>query len=373
MTRRARMMMISMRGFEPHPWLGNAHAMTLAGAFWPRRARRLPPAESRQFEVEPGTRLLAKCHWQASRRECATLVVVHGLEGSSESGYMRGLAEQAFVAGLNVLRVNQRTCGGSEELTPTLYGSGLSADYRAILFELIERDRLPAIYFSGYSMGGNLVLAMAGRLGAQAPRELRGVCGVCPTIDLAACVDAIGRPSNALYQRHFVRALKARLRRKARLSGELAVNGVASVRTVREFDDAVTAPHFGYRDADDYYYQASACRVTQQIAVPALIITAQDDPVVPFSIFAGSEVRGNSCISVLAPPQGGHCAFISRPGGVGAILGRGAGGGVLRRREKELSTEGAEDTEKNKEKADSSPRRAGLTTVPAQDAGPGSE
>jgi predicted alpha/beta-fold hydrolase len=225
---------------------------------------------------------------------------------------MQGLAEQAFVAGLNVLRVNQRTCGGTEQLTQTLYCSGLSADYRAILFELIERDRLPALYFAGYSMGGNLVLRMAGQMGAGAPRELRGVCGVCPTINLAACVDAIGRPSNTLYQWNFVRALKARLRRKTRLSGELAVNGVASVRTVREFDNAVTAPHFGYRDADEYYFQASACRVAQQIAVPTLIITAQDDPVVPFSIFGGAEVRGNTQITVLAPPQGGHCAFISR-------------------------------------------------------------
>ena len=191
--------------------------MTLAGSLWPRRAGRLPVGEERRFQVEPGTQLLAKCHWQARPRECATLVLVHGLEGSSESGYMLGLAEQAFAAGFNVLRVNQRTCGGTEELTPTLYCSALSADYRAILLELIERDRLPAIFFAGYSMGGNLVLKMAGELGADAPPELRGVCGVCPTIDLAACVEALGRPGNALYEWNFVSKLKARLRRKARL------------------------------------------------------------------------------------------------------------------------------------------------------------
>jgi hypothetical protein len=290
--------------------------MTLAGSFWPRRARRLPAGEERQFEVEPGTRLLAKCHWQASRRDCATLVLVHGLEGSSESGYMRGLAEQAFAAGLNVLRVNQRTCGGSEELTPTLYCSALSDDYRAILLELIERDRLPAVFFCGYSMGGNLVLRMAGRLGAEAPPELRGVCGVCPTIELADCVEAIERPENALYQRHFVNGLKARLRRKARLLPEkYKLDGLARMRTVREFDDAVTAPHFGYGGAEDYYHQASAARVIAQIAVPTLIITAQDDPVVPYAIFGGAEVRGNQHISLLAPAWGGHCAFIARSSG----------------------------------------------------------
>ena len=308
-----------MRTFEPHPWLGNRHAMTLAGALWRRSALHLgglPAAEDRLFEVEPGTQLLARCQWQARPRECATLVVVHGLEGSSESAYMRGLAEKAFASGFNVLRVNQRTCGGTEGLTPTLYGSGLSGDYRAILEQLLEHDRLPALFFAGYSMGGNLVLKMAGELGAAAPPELRGVCAVCPTMELAACVDAIARPGNTLYQRHFVRGLKARMRRKARLfPGRYALDGLERLRTLREFDDAITAPHFGYRDADDYYFRASACRVVQQVAVPALILTAQDDPVVPFRIFEAPEVRGNRQITLLAPERGGHCAFISRVAG----------------------------------------------------------
>jgi predicted alpha/beta-fold hydrolase len=302
-----------MRVFEPHPWLKNPHAMTIGGSFWPRHARRLPAGQDRRFEVEPGTYLLAKCHWQAQPREHATLVLVHGLEGSSESGYMRGLAEQAFAAGLNVLRVNQRTCGGSEAMAATLYGSGLSGDYRAILLELVAQDRLPEIFFAGYSMGGNLVLSMAGKWGKDAPAELRGVCGVCPTIELEACVAAIERRENALYQWHFVSGLKARLRRAAqRDPGKFSLEGLAPIRTVREFDDAVTAPHFGYRDADDYYFRASAARVIGNIAVPTLIITAQDDPVVPFAIFGGPEVRGNQHIQVVAPERGGHCAFISR-------------------------------------------------------------
>jgi predicted alpha/beta-fold hydrolase len=302
-----------MRSFDPHPWFRNRHAMTLAATLWPRPTSRLPAAEDRLFEVEPGTRLLAKSHWQAHPRESATLVLVHGLEGSSDSAYMRGLAEKAFVSGFNVLRINQRTCGGTEALTPTLYGSGLSGDYRAILKELIENDQLPAVFFAGYSMGGNLVLKMAGELHTAAPPQLRGVCAVCPTMDLAACVDAISAPSNALYHGHFVRGLKARMRRKARLFPDrFPLNGLARLRTLREFDDAITAPHFGYRDAADYYFRASACRVVQRIATPALILTAQDDPVVPFSLFDGPEIHGNRRITLLAPEQGGHCAFLSR-------------------------------------------------------------
>lgn len=292
--------------------------MTMAGSLWPRRARRLPLGQDRQFEAEPGTHLLAKCHWQPQPREHATLVLVHGLEGSSESGYMRGLAEQAFVAGLNVLRVNQRSCGESEELSTTLYGSGLSGDYRSILLELIAQDGMPEIFFAGYSMGGNLVLSMAGKLGGDAPAELRGVCGVCPTIELDDCVGAIERPENALYQWHFLSGLKARLRRAARRSAGRSLDGLGRLdgpgrmRTIREFDDAVTAPHFGYRGADDYYFRASAARVIGGIAVPALIVTAQDDPVVPFKIFGGPDLRGNSQVQIVAPAHGGHCAFISR-------------------------------------------------------------
>ncbi len=239
-----------MTGFEPHRWLRNRHLMTLAGALLPRHTPGLPPADDRLFEVEPGTQLLARCHWQREPRRSPTLALVHGLEGSSESGYIRTLAAQAFTAGFNVLRINQRNCGGTERLTATLYNSGLSADFRAVLLELIERDRLKRIFFAGYSMGGNLILKMAGELGAAAPRELRGICAVCPTLDLAACVDAIERPENWLYQFRFVRDLKSRMRRKAKLfPGQFELNGLSRVRTLREFDDAITAPCSGYRSA----------------------------------------------------------------------------------------------------------------------------
>ena len=290
--------------------------MTLAGALLPRRTPGLPPADDRLFEVEPGTQLLARCHWQREPRRSPTLALVHGLEGSSESGYIRTLAAQAFAASFNVLRINQRNCGGSERLTATLYNSGLSADFRAVLLELIERDRLQRIFFAGYSMGGNLILKMAGELGAAAPRELRGICAVCPTLDLAACVDAIERPENWLYQLRFVRDLKSRMRRKAKLfPGQFELNGLSGVRTLREFDEAITAPCSGYRSAADYYERASAMRVVHRIAVPTLILTSKDDPVVPFESFGASEIAGNPQIRVAATECGGHCAFISRTNG----------------------------------------------------------
>src|SRR5712664_1694629 len=250
-----------MLTFEPHPLLRNPHAQTLASAFWPRRFPRLARSTPREFETEPGTSIRGECHWQSQPRERPTLVLVHGLEGSCESGYMLGLAERAFVAGWNAVRLNQRNCGGTESLTPTLYNSGLSGDFRAVLNELIERDSLPEIFFAGYSMGGNLVLKMAGELAGEAPSQLRAVAGVCPCVDLGLCADAVGLPRNFIYQEHFVRSLKKRMRRKTELfPGKFDLGPMSRVRTLREFDDKITARYCGFRDATDYYSRSSALR-----------------------------------------------------------------------------------------------------------------
>jgi predicted alpha/beta-fold hydrolase len=305
-----------MREFIPHPVLRNAHAMTLAGALLPRRFPRLPQPQERLFAIEPGTQLLAKCHWQPEPAESPTLVLVHGLEGSSESAGICGVAEKAWVSGFNVIRVNQRNRGGTERLTRTLYNSGLSGDFAAVLRELVDADKLPEVFFGGSSQGGNLVLKMAGELGSAAPVELRGVVTVCPALDLAACADALAAPGNGLYEWHFVRSLRASMRRKAALfPGAFRLDGLDHVRTVREFDDLITAPYFGYRDASDYYAQASAARVVDRTAVPTLIITAQDDPFVPYSSFAFPGLTLNPYIQFVAPEHGGHCAFVSSSAG----------------------------------------------------------
>jgi predicted alpha/beta-fold hydrolase len=302
--------------FEPHPLLKNGHAMTIASAFIPRRFD-IAPAEARLFQVDPESRLLAHCHWQAGKRKDApVLVVVHGLEGSSDSNYMRGIAEKAFHRGFHVVRMNQRNCGGTEALTPTLYNSGMSADYRSVFEELSEHDGFEQIFFAGYSMGGNLVTKMAGEFGAAVPKALRGVCAVCPALDLAACADALERHDNFFYQRHFVTGLMARYARKHKMFPQrYPLDGLGPVRTVRQFDDVITAPQFGYRDAQDYYDHVGAKRVASQIRVPMLMITAQDDPFVPYAAFLAAKIDTNPVIQFVASRHGGHCGFISRHAG----------------------------------------------------------
>lgn len=305
-----------VKEFTPLRPLRNAHLMTMAATFWRRRFPRLPASVSRNFEVEPGTTVRAECHWQQHVNERPALVLLHGLEGSSESGYILGTAEKAWLAGLNVVRLNQRNCGGTEQLTETLYHSGLSKDIRAVLMELIERDRLPEVFAAGFSMGGNLVLKMAGEFGDAAPAQVRGFAAIAPSMDLASCAAKLEERANVLYQRHFVRRLKRRMRRKAKLFPAIyRIDGMRGIRSVRDFDDVITAPYCGFKDAADYYARSSADQFLKNIRRPTLIIAAQDDPVVPFAAFQNGSIRGNSHIKLLAPRYGGHCAFIAKEAG----------------------------------------------------------
>jgi predicted alpha/beta-fold hydrolase len=302
--------------FIPHPAIKNAHLQTIAGT-WIRRRFKLIESrnEPRYFDTAPGVRVLAQCSWQEGRTSKPTVVIAHGMEGSSESRYMLGTAEKALAAGFNAVRVNYRNCGGTEHLTPTLYHAGLTDDLRHILSELIEVDGLNEIYLAGFSLGGNIVLKLAGEYGASIPGQIRGIAVVSASIDLATCADEIELRRNFVYRTRFVKSLRTRLRRKAELFPDrYDPSLLRGVRTIRQFDDAYVAPHFLFRDSADYYHRASAIRVIDRIAVPVLVIHAKDDPIIPFAQFQQPEVTSNENIAVLAPDQGGHVGFISANG-----------------------------------------------------------
>jgi predicted alpha/beta-fold hydrolase len=303
-----------MNDFTPRPGLRNGHVMTLYAWGRPRRFDRLPPPAERLFAVETDTQVLAHCHWRPDRESAPALVALHGLEGSSSAHYMRGLAHKAWSAGFNVVLLNQRNCGGTEHLGPGLYHSGLTSDAAHVLRELAELDGIRHVVVAGYSLGGNLALKLAGDFGDAPPPELRAVCVVSPVMDLALCVDALERRQNAVYQWNFVRGLKGRMRRKARCHpGRFPLEPLQGVRTVRQFDEVYTAPHFGFQSAADYYYRASAIRVVERIRVPTLIITAEDDPFVPVAPFRDPRVTANPNIRLIVTRHGGHCGFITEP------------------------------------------------------------
>ncbi len=297
--------------FIPRRGLGNGHVMTIYAWGRPRHFPRLPAPAARYFDVAAETRVLAHCHWQDAPARHPALLALHGLEGSSSAHYMRGLADKAFAAGFNVILLNQRNCGGTESLAAGLYHSGLTADADFVMRE-IAAEGVREFVVAGYSLGGNLALKLAGDYGNAPPPYVRAVCAVSPVMELELCVRALERRQNVVYHWNFVRGLKGRMRRKhACFPGRYAIDRLDRIRSVREFDEVYTAPHFGFLGASDYYHRASAMRVIDRIALPALVITADDDPFVPSEPFRDPRVGANPNLTVLVTRGGGHCGFVS--------------------------------------------------------------
>ena len=288
--------------------------MTIAGALWPRHKlanRVVASSESRLFQVAPHTRILAHCSIDKEAKDRPTLIIVHGLEGSSNSPDIVNLAAKAMMSKVNVVRLNLRNCGGTLHLTPTLYNAGNSDDVLAVVKELKEKDELEKIVLVGYSLGGNIAIKLAGELADKGALYLSAICGVSPSIDLAACVNAIENGFNRVYEQRFLYSLKEKIRQKNKLFPQLfKVDPLKVISGLRRFDDLYTAPDAGFRDSADYYKNCSALKVIERVAVPTLIIAAQDDPFVPFESFK-SEKLLNPYITLLAPAYGGHAGFIN--------------------------------------------------------------
>jgi uncharacterized protein len=305
--------------FTPRRFLTNGHAQTIIGNFLPRH-NHLPKPIPTLVEASPASdshiaaQVLCHCHWQPIevRRQRPTAILLHGLEGSSGSQYIVGNANKLWRAGANIVRMNMRNCGGTERLSPTLYHSGLSGDVNAVLRHFLAAEQLESIALIGYSMGGNLVLKLAGELGASAPPQLRSVVGVSPAIDLGPSADALHRPKNRIYEQRFLRALLKRFRRKTMLFPRVFdPNRATGIRSLREFDDRITALYSGFRSADDYYHRAAAARVVSTIAVPTLVLHALDDPFVYITPETLANLQANPNITLIQTPHGGHCAFLA--------------------------------------------------------------
>jgi predicted alpha/beta-fold hydrolase len=235
------------------------------------------------------------------------IVMLHGLEGSAEAAYMQGLALAALEAGFAAHRVNMRSCGGTESLSPTLYHAGLTSDLLAVLRALRDEGRAPA-FLVGFSLGGNVVLKLAGERGDAAMPLFRAVCAVSTPLDLDACATRIAEPDNRIYHRRFVARMKERLCATGRYRQEQ----LAGVNSVRAIDDRFTAPSFGFGNAENYYRTQSALGFLEGIRVPTLLIQAKDDTFIPFRVFESEAVRANPRVELLVTEYGGHLGFIGR-------------------------------------------------------------
>jgi predicted alpha/beta-fold hydrolase len=300
--------------FKPHPLFKGGDAQTLAAFAWPRKYRlHAAPADvARFFDVEPGVRVLAHCRWQSARQTSPTMIIWHGMEGSTSSIYMIAMADKAFRKGFNVVRVNFRNCGGTEHLTTTLYHGGLTSDLRFVIDELIHQDELKRLFLVGFSLGGNILLKLAGEYSSESPAEVIAVCAISPSVDLLASTDSMQRRRNRIYHASFLRRLKRRIKTKHNLYPDLYdITNLAGIRSIRGFDERYTSLANGFENATDYYYRSSALRVADQIRVPTLIIHAQDDPFIPYHSLLNQVFTENPYVMTQAPARGGHVAFIA--------------------------------------------------------------
>jgi len=305
--------------FVPRRWLRSGHAQTLAGNFLPRRLT-LPEPEDLVVEVEgpvagyDPSRVLCHCHWQpeAVRRERLTVVLVHGLEGSSNSQYIVGNTARLLAAGLNVVRMNMRSCGGTDALSPTIYHSGRMGDIGRVVEAIVREQGTNAVALVGYSMGGNLVLGWAGQLGAAISPVVKAVVGISPLMDLAPSSAALHLPQNRIYEWHFLRNMLARVRRRMemypRIYGSAAVD---RIRTMREFDQEIVARYGGFRDADDYYYSVASSQYAADLRVPTLIVHSVDDPFIRMLPETRAALMANPWVTLIETQHGGHCAFLA--------------------------------------------------------------
>lgn len=306
--------------FIPRRGLRNGHLQTMAGNFLPRRLQ-LPEPEPLLVEVEGPvagygpSQVLCHCHWQPPeiRSQRLTVVLVHGLEGSSSSRYILGNTARALAAGWNVVRMNMRSCGGTDHLSPTIYHSGRSADIGRVFDAIVHQHQLESVALVGYSMGGNLVLRYAGEQGSDLPPQLKAVVGVSPLMDLAASSASLHAPSNRIYEWHFLRNMLARVeRRKAMYPRIFSGARLDRIHSLRDFDQEIVARYGNFRDADDYYMSVASSHFAASLQAKTLIIHSIDDPFIRMLPATRDALFSNPHVTFLETKFGGHCAFLAR-------------------------------------------------------------
>jgi predicted alpha/beta-fold hydrolase len=298
------------RPFEPPRWLRGGHRQTLVGYLLRYAIRWRLPSVDLPVDAGEGVRLLLRATWQPGRHEeRPALVVVHGLGGSDASSHSLALGRLAYARGWHVLRMNMRGCGDGEALCPLFYDAGLDTDLLAVVDEVARR--VPHVALVGFSLGGNLAALLAGRRAEALPRALARIVAVSPPLDLARCADALEHPANRLYQSHFVGMLRRAYRERQRVRSDLFPPGLErDSRTIREFDDRITAPFGGYRDAADYYARSSAGPWLASIRRPTLVLAAADDPLIPVESVTCWPISPAVRREITA--TGGHLGFVTR-------------------------------------------------------------
>ncbi len=299
--------------FRPHPLLRSGHAQTLAGMFL--QGKRLPySAKGHEVPLTDGDALMLHDDLpQGWRQGDRTAVLVHGMAGCHGSPYMWRVADRLKAAGVRAFRLDLRGGGAGERLARRTYHGGCSEDIAAALEYVARLCPSSPTTLAGFSLGGNIILKLLGESRTSVPGNVDGAVAACPPIDLAACCRNLRRGARRLYDRHFARLLMRRLKQRERNVPGAAMGSFARApRGMEEFDEGLTAPIWGYKNAADYYHQCSAAPFLSRIQIPTLILAAANDPLVPIRLFNNLNLPPQVQLHII--PGGGHLGFIAAAG-----------------------------------------------------------
>ncbi len=290
-------------------WLANPHLQTIYGSVF---AAKPAVAYRRERWDTPDGDFVDTDHVDGAPG-APRVLLFHGLEGSSDSAYARALMFRVKARGWHGTVVNFRGCSGEPNRLPRAYHSGDSAEVDWIVRRLATGQQGAPLFAAGVSLGGNALLKWLGEAAGEAPSLLARAAAVSAPLDLMAAGEALGRGFSLFYAKHFLATMKSRAGAKlARFPGIFDGERMRRSRTLREFDDVVTAPLHGYRDTDDYWTRASAKPLLARIAVPTLVLNARDDPFLPDEALPAPE-EVSPAVTLEFPSKGGHVAFVSGP------------------------------------------------------------
>lgn len=297
-----------MSDFRPLPLLGNPHIQTLLSNLLPAPA--LPGLTTiHHVDLADGQRLLAydtaPPRWRPGQ---PIAVLVHGLGGNHQSPIVCRVSRRLLDKGLRIVRLDLPSCGKGIALSRRPYDAGSSHDVRAVL-ELAHRwSPTSPLFLLGFSLGGNIVLKLAGEAAAQPVPGLQRVVAVAPPIDLERCCDLICQPRNRLYELNFLRELLDLVRRRERCFPDMPRTRFPRSMTLRQFDELYTAPRGGHASAQEYYRRSSSLPLIPEIRVPTLILTARDDPFIVTAPFESLAAPAHVEVRILN--RGGHLGFL---------------------------------------------------------------
>ena len=300
--------MMSTNSYRPSPWARSGHLQTIG----PTLFRAVKGVVWQRERVATGDGDFIDLDWFANARP-RVLVLCHGLEGCSDTHYMKGMARACAKAGWDVVAYNFRGCSGEANRRASSYHSGSTDDLAFVIAHTLAAGSYQKLALTGFSLGANQVLKYLGEQRDDRPAALCGGTAISPPCDLSACSDRLEHRENYLYRARFLRSLQAKVKvKRALIEGELGALGDISCRSIREFDERFVAPLNGFASAEDYYRQSSAGQFLATIAYPTLLLSSFDDPFLTASCYPSAAAINNPLLQLQYTRYGGHVSFMQR-------------------------------------------------------------